>query len=47
MQERDHLEDMSVDGRIILKRILKFGKEKVKIENWLYFVHERASGELS
>jgi len=47
MQDRGHLEYMSVDGRIILRRILKLGAEKVKIENWLYFVHERASGELS
>jgi hypothetical protein len=35
---------MSVDGRIILKRVLKLGAEKV---DWLYFVHERASDELS
>jgi hypothetical protein len=44
MQERSHLEDMSVDGRVILKGFLKLGAEKV---DWLYFVHERASGELS
>jgi hypothetical protein len=35
---------MSVDGRIILKRILKLGAEKV---DCLYFVHKSASGELS
>jgi hypothetical protein len=39
-----HLEDMSVDGAIILKRILKVDAERV---DWLYFAHDTACGELS
>jgi hypothetical protein len=44
VQERGHLEDMIFDGRIILKRILKVGVERV---DWLYFAQVRVSGELS
>jgi len=43
LKGRDCLGDLDVDGRVILKWILKKCGESV---NWIHFAHDRTSDEL-
>ena len=43
VRERDHLEDLSLDGRIILKCIFK--KRDVEGMNWIAVAQDRDRGE--